>query len=89
MAARPGLFEELIHKVVRRGNQKFADENNVLIAEGPSQYLANNYYGPVELWPVFDYRGWMLSYTKANSIYRMPLEIRFTGVDVMLRILVQ
>lgn len=36
----------------RKKASEFATSMHRELAEGPTQYLPNNFYGPVELWPL-------------------------------------
>lgn len=85
----PTGLEQICYAANRRAAERFVQSENCELAEGPTQYVGNNSYGPVELWPVFDGWGWLLYSTKVNSFSRMLLVTKFTGVAVMLRILVQ
>lgn len=41
-----------MYKVVRLGAESYAKTLGRKLAEGPTQYFPDNFYGPVELWPL-------------------------------------
>lgn len=45
-------FKANLYGLARREAEKFAESINREVAEGPPLYLPDNYYGPVELWPL-------------------------------------
>jgi hypothetical protein len=40
------------YKFFCKKNKQWADEMGRAVAEGPSYLIRDNYYGPVELWPL-------------------------------------
>jgi hypothetical protein len=41
-----------MYKLSRKKAEEFARSIDRELAEGPTLYLPDNYYGPVELWPL-------------------------------------
>jgi hypothetical protein len=41
-----------MYKIMRKGASDYAQAIGRELAEGPTVYLPENYYGPVELWPL-------------------------------------
>lgn len=41
-----------MYKIQRKGAENFAKSIDRELAEGPTVYLPDNFYGPVELWPL-------------------------------------
>jgi len=40
------------YQLVRRNAERFARKIDRELAKGPTHYISDNYYGPVELWPL-------------------------------------
>lgn len=43
---------EEVYKKIAKNTRQFAIKGNRELAEGPTHLITDNYYGPVELWPL-------------------------------------
>ena len=50
--AQHPFLKSSIYKLLYKGAINYAIKNNLQLAEGPTEYLPDNDYGPVELWPL-------------------------------------
>lgn len=47
-----GISPERYYKAITKRTKEYAVRINRELAEGPTHFLPDNYYGPVEMWPL-------------------------------------